>query len=174
MEGPQPKKLSVGSVCNMLLYLLYDHARLDGKKLKRLEDCNKVFAVSEKKEKVRGRAISNVNTTEHPPGFADAFTDITALLNANIIVALDEVDCLDKHDQRELMKRLQGILVSSKATKLGHRSVKLLVGCPLDAKFYDQVEAIKNLLYSVNVSDCNHEDMKNILEDALKDISGLT
>ena len=172
--GAAAKELSVGSVCNTLLYLLYDHARLDEEKLKRLKDCNKVFAVSEKKEKARSRAISNVNSAEHLPEFADAFADIATLLDANIVVALDEVDCLDKHDQRELMKKLQGILIPSKATKLGHRSVKLLVGCPIDAKFYDQIEAIKNMLYSVNVSDCNHDDMRNMLKDALKDIPGLT
>jgi hypothetical protein len=174
--GVVAKKPSVDLVCNTLLYLLYSHARSDKEQLKLLEDCNKVFAISEKKEKARSSAIGDVNSSERLPDFADAFKAIAALLDVHIVVFLDDVDRLDKHDQHELSKRVQGILSSSKATKPGHRSIKFLVGCRSVSSFYDQnqVRVIKNLLWSIDVDEFNNGDMGIMLEDALKDVPGLT
>lgn len=172
--GAAAKKVSVDVVCNTLLFLLYERARQDENNLKLLEECNKIFTNPREKEKDRSGAITRSSKADNLPEFVDAFLAIAAQLNINIIVALDEADCLDAEDQQELATKVEGVLAASKPSTSGTRSMKFLVGCRSVSKFYNQVQNMKSVLRSIDVGDFNDDDMKKQLVDALKDIPGLT
>ncbi|KAH5548778.1 protein SSH4 [Parastagonospora nodorum] len=167
------KKLGAETVCNTLLYLLYERASRDENQLKLLEVCNKVFALS-RKEDDRIKAITKSNKAVTLPEFVDAFLAIASQLQSNIIVALDEADGLDAEDQRELAKKIEGVLASPKGTMHDPRSVKFLIGCRSISKFYSQVQDMTGLSWSIDVGIFNDNDMKKQLLDALKAIPGLT
>ncbi|KAH7070792.1 hypothetical protein BKA63DRAFT_84411 [Paraphoma chrysanthemicola] len=171
--GVASKNLSVQTVCNTLLYLLYEHSRQDESNLKLLEDCNKVFAIPKEKEKNRNSSIIKSNDTESLPEFANAFQAIAARLNANIVVAFDEADRLDANEQQKLATKVKAVLAPSKATTLNSRSTKFIVGCRSVSQFYNQVQDMKGLR-SIDAGDYNDEDMKRQLEDELRDVPGLT
>ena len=76
-RGAAAKSLTVDTVYNTLLYLLYNYARRDENDLKLLEDCNNVFAIQKEKEKARSMAaIINDDSTDSLPEFVYAFLAI--------------------------------------------------------------------------------------------------
>ncbi|KAH8732704.1 ankyrin repeat-containing domain protein [Phaeosphaeriaceae sp. PMI808] len=168
------KTPSAKTVCNTLLYLLYDHARKNKEDIELLEDCNKVFIDPKEKEKNRSNIITNGNKAATLPEFADAFIAIAKRLGMNVIVALDEVDSLSVKDQQELATKLKAILAPPKAFTNKARPTKVLVGCRSSSGFSNQMFSAGSLLWSVDVGECNGVDMKKQLVDDLKNVPGLT
>jgi hypothetical protein len=173
-RGAAAKKLSLETVCSTLMYLLYDRARHDKDNLKLLEECNKVFAIPEEQERARSTALVQRSRAERLPEFANAFLTLAAHLDVNIVVALDDADCLDANDQQALATKLNAILTLPRVPAMNTRTTKLLVGCRSVSKLYSQVQAMESLLWSVDVGKYNDNDMETTLKDALKNIPDLT
>jgi hypothetical protein len=173
-RGAAEKKISAETVCNTLLYLLYNRATQDKDNIKLLEDCNKVFAIPEEKEKARSSAIFGSTKTEQLPEFADAFLAIAAYLGVHVVVALDDIDRLDADDQQVLSTKINVVLSPSKNHPPETCSIKWLVGCRSVPKLYTLVQTQKSRLWTIDVGNYNDNDMRKHLEDALQDIPGLT
>lgn len=170
---------TVTSVCNTILYQLYELASEDEENLKLLKACNEVFSNSKSSSRKTqtqkaGEATTRATKDGGLPEFADAFGKIASLVGRKVVIILDAVSNLGPNDQMALARKLQDLVSSEHLNEAGV-NVRVLVGCRSGTKFYSEIaEMGSDVATGIEIAWSIRDDMGLKLAAALREIPGLS
>jgi hypothetical protein len=152
---------TAGRVLRSMIYQVYKHAAEDEGRPDLLEECNKLFH----HPKADKRLQLLINRTEDGslPGFSDSVIRIAQILHKDVLMLVDDLDALTRHDQDTIFNAFKDVIDRS-SNQDKKVSVRILASCRSNESFAIRAFAQEA---TIDIAEGNSGDMALQLTTAL-------